>query len=180
MNDSAGGTPSAPCELTQLPLWRTAAWIERTQRILDSFERWVGRPLMAREGSPAEQAEALYFAPRVVVAHGTEPDPIFQYGNQAALDLWELDLPTLLRTPSRTTAEPMHAADRQRLLDRTAAAGFCDEYSGVRITSRGRRFRIRRAIVWNLVDADGRGVGQAATFSEWDWLDESQEEGLAP
>jgi hypothetical protein len=37
----------------------------------------------------------------------------------------------------------------------------------VRITRTGRRFKIERAIVWNLIDAAGTIHGQAATFDQW-------------
>jgi len=48
--------------------------------------------------------------------------------------------------------------------------GFIDDYSGIRISSTGRRFHIRQAIVWNVLDEDGRYAGQAATFSSWEFL----------
>ena len=39
---------------------------------------------------------------------------------------------------------------------------------GVRISAGGRRFRIDRAVVWNLVDDEGAYRGQAASFAVWD------------
>jgi hypothetical protein len=137
------------------------------QLLLDSFARWLGRELISRQGTAEEQAERLYHAPVVVVSHGTEADPVLNYGNAAALALWEMDLATLTRTPSRLTAEPVHRDERARLLARTARDGCVDDYSGIRISSTGRRFRIEQAIVWNLVDARGGYHGQAATFDRW-------------
>jgi hypothetical protein len=49
---------------------------------------------------------------------------------------------------------------------------FIDDYSGVRVSSTGRRFLIERATVWNLVDARGAYRGQAAAFSDWTPLSE--------
>jgi hypothetical protein len=49
--------------------------------------------------------------------------------------------------------------------------GFVDDYSGIRISKNGRRFRIRQATVWNLVDASGAFAGQAATFGRWEFLE---------
>jgi len=65
------------------------------------------------------------------------------------------------------TAEPLHREERAILLKRTTRNGFVDDYQGIRISSSGRRFRIERAIVWNLLDEDGNHAGQAATFSQW-------------
>jgi hypothetical protein len=135
--------------------------------LLDSYARFVGRELIPRVGSSAEQAERLFRAPFVVVSHGTEADPILNYGNAAAFALWEMTPEQLTRTPSRLTAEPMHRDERARLLERTRRDGFVDDYSGVRISRSGNRFRIERAIVWNLVDAAGVHRGQAATFDSW-------------
>lgn len=141
------------------------------QLLLDSFARLLGRELISRQGSAEVQAERLFQAPFVVVSHGTEADPILNYGNAAALALWEMDLATLTRTPSRLTAEPVHRDERARLLERTRRDGFVDDYAGIRISSTGRRFRIELAIVWNLVDAAGIHRGQAATFDRWTPLD---------
>lgn len=135
--------------------------------LLDSFARFLGRELIDRAGSEAEQADRLFHAPFVVVSHGTEADPILNYGNAAALALWEMDWATLTRTPSRLTAEPVHRDERARLLERTRRDGYVDDYAGIRVSSTGRRFRIEQAVVWNLVDAAGLLRGQAATFDRW-------------
>jgi hypothetical protein len=137
------------------------------QLLLDSFARLLGRELVSREGSPAEQAERLWQAPFVVVSHGTQADPVLNYGNAGAIALWEMTWEELTRTPSRLTAEPVHRDERARLLARTRAHGFVDDYSGVRISKTGRRFRIEQAIVWNLADVAGVHCGQAATFDRW-------------
>ena len=150
--------------------WTDAGWILRTQQILDSFARWLGSELISRTGSPEAQARRLFEAPLVVVAHGTEEDPILNYANRAAVELWETDLATLLKTPSRLTAEPVHRDERAQMLQRTREQGYIDDYQGVRITTRGRRFRIARATVWNVLDAQGHPAGQAAMFRDWTWL----------
>ena len=138
------------------PPQRQADWIERTGRLLDSYRHWLGHELIDRAGDAAAQSERLFEAPFVVVAHGEQADPIFNYANRLALQLWEMDLATLLVTPSRLTAEPVHRQERERLLERTARQGFVDDYQGIRISSTGRRFRIQRAIVWNVLDITGR------------------------
>jgi hypothetical protein len=147
------------------------AMVAHVQLLLDSFARLLGRELVPREGSPAEQAERLWQAPFVVVSHGTEADPVLNYGNARALALWELTWKELTQTPSRRTAEPVHRDERARLLARTREQGFVDDYSGIRISKTGRRFRIERAIVWNLSAAAGVHLGQAATFDRWNPLD---------
>ena len=142
------------------------AWIRQTRRMLDSFERWTGHSLIPRI-DPQSDSTALYHAEFVVVAHGTQDDPLLNFGNLAALSLWSMDLDQFLGTPSRRTAEPVHRSERAELMRRTLADGFIDDYSGIRIASDGSRFQIHRAIVWNVLDEDGEHAGQAATFSDW-------------
>ncbi len=137
------------------------------QLLLDSFARLLGRELVARKGTATDQAERLFRAPFVVVSHGTEADPILNYGSATALTLWEMTWDELTRTPSRLTAEPVHRDERARLLERTREHGYVDDYSGIRISKSGKRFRIERAIVWSLTDATGQHRGQAATFDQW-------------
>ena len=77
------------------------------------------------------------------------------YGNAAALALWEMSWEELTRTPSRLTAEAPNREERARLLEAVTRRGFIDDYSGMRISKGGRRFRISRATVWNLISETG-------------------------
>ena len=76
----------------------------------------------------------------------------------------------LTRTPSRLTAEAPNREERARLLEAVTRNGFIDNYSGVRISKTGRRFRIDRATVWNLLTPAGQPCGQAAMFDQWVFL----------
>lgn len=149
------------------PVWSRDAVAAWSQLLFDSFRHWTGRELFARTGSFADQARALFEASMVVVSHGMEPDPILNYGNHLALDLWELSWEQLVRTPSRLTAEPVNQAERARMLRAAEEQGYFDGYRGVRISSSGRRFLVEDATVWNVIDGQGIRVGQAATFSRW-------------
>ena len=139
-------------------------------RLLASHLQLTGRPLFERlpGESDAEVAERLYTAPFVVLAHGAEPDPCFNYANLAAQRLFELTWDEFIGMPSRLSAEAPERSERSRLLARVATHGFIDDYSGVRLSKSGRRFRILRATVWNVSDASGRRIGQAASFSDWE------------
>ncbi|HEY5649445.1 MAG TPA: MEKHLA domain-containing protein [Nitrospiria bacterium] len=138
--------------------------------LLKSFRHWTGRELVSMEGSDEEIADRLFQAPFVVLSHGTEEDPILNYGNQAALDLWEMDWKVFTKMPSRLTAEPGSREERARLLKEVAEKGFTDAYRGVRISQSGRRFLVERATVWNLIDDGGNYKGQAAMFRDWKYL----------
>ena len=146
------------------------ALLWHSQRILECYRILTGENLLSVEGESNVAAQALYAAPFVVVAHGTEVDPVLFYGNEAALRLWEMEWSEFTRTPSRLTAEAPEREERARLLAQVSAHGFIRNYSGIRISRTGVRFRIRHATVWNLFEADGSPCGQAATFAHWEWL----------
>jgi hypothetical protein len=149
--------------------WLGPASLLQAQRIVASHRRFTGRALLP-SAEPHALAQALFAAPFVVVSHGTEDDPVLNYGNAAALALWETTWEELTRTPSRLTAEAPERSERERLLAAVARDGFIDDYAGVRISRSGRRFRIRQATVWNLLDERGERCGQAATFATWEFL----------
>lgn len=134
----------------------------RLELVAASFTRLTGRSLVD-DATP----DRLWSAPRVIVAHGGEADPVFFYGNRLALEVFEIDFANFIRLPSRYSAEPQAREERARLLERVSRYGFIDDYSGVRISAAGRRFRIEQAVVWNLIDPLGVCHGQAATFDRW-------------
>jgi hypothetical protein len=106
----------------------------------------------------------MWEAPRAIVAHGTEVDPIFSYGNRLALQLFEMSEDEFTRLPSRLSAEPLAQEARVKLLEKVTQQGYIDGYSGMRIAKSGRRFMIMDATVWNLLDEAGVHHGQAAVF----------------
>ena len=144
------------------PQYRAPATAACIALIAESFARLLGRPLVLPAG---DVVNALWRDPRAIVAHGIEDDPVFFFGNRAALAAFESDAQQFTAMPSRLSAEMPARAERQALLDRVSQQGFIDDYAGIRISARGRRFAIRRAIVWNLLDAEGRRHGQAAVFA---------------
>jgi hypothetical protein len=140
-------------------------------RLIASLRRWTGRDLVDRGLPPAEQARRLFYAPYIVLSHDLSPDPLLNYANLAGLRLFDLTWEQLICLPSRQTAEPVHREERARLLQAVTRQGYIDDYRGIRISRTGRRFRIERATVWNLLDENEAPYGQAATFSEWQYLD---------
>ncbi len=138
--------------------------------LLSSYRHWLKRDLPLPMQSGLSQAEALFAADFALVSHGVEVDPFFNYGNGTALRLFELEWESFVRLPSRTSAEMNDRRARARLLDAVYSQGYVDDYAGVRISASGRRFRIERAVVWNLIDERGCFRGQAACFNHWIFL----------
>ncbi len=138
---------------------------KRLRLIVASHQRLTGKPLIDHVPMDAVALRsAVWNAPRAIVAHGIEDDPIFFYGNRIALQLFEMDFAEFARLPSRLSTEPQAQETRVKLLEKVTRQGYVDDYSGMRIAKSGRRFMIADATVWNLVDESGTYDGQAAVF----------------
>lgn len=130
--------------------------------LVTSFERLTGRPLLS--GPVDDLPRALFHHPQPLVSHGVQADPVFRYGNAAALALWQMDWEAFTRLPSRNSAQPDPdiQSDRAALLAEALRKGWVADYSGIRISARGQRFRISDTILWTVTDAAGIRHGQAA------------------
>jgi hypothetical protein len=153
-----------------MSIWKQPEIIRWSQILATSFQGLLDRQLIDNYSTPEQLAEALFHAPFIVVSHGIQADPILNYGNQAALQLWDLSWDKFTQTPSRLTAEAENQAIREKMLTQVTNQGYIDNYSGVRISSAGRRFLIEKTVIWNLTDESGNSCGQAATFPDWDLL----------
>jgi hypothetical protein len=138
---------------------------ERLRLIVESYQRLTGKELIANAPIDiAKLREAVWNAPCAIVAHGSEDDPIFFYGNRLALKYFEMNFEEFTRLASRLSAEPLAREERAKLLGKVTQQGFVDNYSGMRIAKSGRRFMIADGTVWNLLDTADVHQGQAAVF----------------
>lgn len=143
---------------------------QHAQRLLASYRHWFGTDLLEPGATAADTARRLFEAEFAVLSHDTAADPLFNYANRAGLALFEMDWRQLLATPSRASAEPVKQEERDRLMAQVTRQGYIDNYSGVRISHSGKRFRIDNARVWNLLADDGSYAGQAALLTSWQYL----------
>ena len=135
--------------------------VQHAELLLSSFRELTGTPLVQ-----GETAEAVYHAPFPILSHTTDSDPILNYGNLTAQHLFELPWSKFTQMPSRLTAEPGLRSERASMFDRMRKIGWIDDYEGIRISASGKRFRMRAGIIWTITDANGKRVGEAATFKD--------------
>lgn len=147
--------------------WEQPATIQLSYQMFKSFDYWLKRPLIEIEDSPEAIAIALFEAPFALMAHGTEADPIFSYGNRMALEHFGMDWESFTKTPSRCSAEPLEQEERERLLQASKRQGFIPKFQVIRVTRSGQRFHIEDGILWNLLDEQRQYCGQAAIYSQW-------------
>ncbi|MDD2660936.1 MAG: MEKHLA domain-containing protein [Methylococcales bacterium] len=152
------------------PTERNNFLVEHVLDIRNSYRRLLLKELIPEIQTDELSARQLFHAPFAVVSHDTASDPVFNYANLKALELFELSWEDFIHLPSRMSAEPINQAGREQLLAEVTEKGYIDHYEGVRISSTGKRFLIRNAIIWNLMDKNNSYKGQAACFSQWRFL----------
>lgn len=143
------------------------ALARQTRLLCESYQHWTGMRLIDADYDTAEAVDELMNAPFAVASHNTLDDPVFNYANNAALQLFGMERDEMMGLPSRFSAEPMVREERSSLLERVTQQGYVDDYSGIRIAKGGLRFLIRNAVVWNLIDERGDYKGQAALIRDW-------------
>ncbi|VAX09698.1 hypothetical protein MNBD_GAMMA26-1162 [hydrothermal vent metagenome] len=156
-------TSQAPCQDNEF-------LAEHVMLLQSSYQRLTGRLLFPHAAGVLETAKVAFSAPFVLVSHNTLEDPVFNYANRAALKLFEMPWSEFTQLRSRESAEPANQQERARLLADVTNKGFCEGYSGIRISKTGKRFWIRDVTVWNLTDDSGCYQGQAAVYANWEYL----------
>lgn len=137
------------------------------QLLADSYMKLLKRPLAPPDMSVADAAHWLYeSAPFGILAHNTDADPVFVYGNKTAQRLFDYGWNELTALPSRLSAEAPDREERRVFLEQVQREGFVEGYRGIRVTRSGERFWIENAIVWQLINRDGVYRGQAALLPE--------------
>lgn len=143
--------------------------LSQTELLTSSYKTLLGRNLV--EGDTMENmAEQIYNADFVVLSHDGAEDPCFNFANKKAQELFEFNWNEFQGMPSRLSAEADLREEREKMLAIATKQGFYEGYKGVRISKSGKRFFIDKCTIFNLLDEKGKKVGQAATFSHWDFL----------
>lgn len=139
-----------------------------TSILLNSYSRYLGKELIFRTGNAHQDAQNLIQSEWVVLSCNADVDPVLNFANLRALQLWEWD--QMIQTKAKETAEPDERNLREQLLKQVQLNGYAENYTGVRISRTGKRFLIQKACVWNLVSNSGVYLGQSAAFKSWEYL----------
>ncbi len=117
-----------------------------------------------------EQAKQAFNSDYVLLAHNGSEDPIFNYANQTALNLFEMSWEEITNMPSKYSAESDERGQREKFIAEVTENGYSKDYSGIRISKTGKRFEIKNVILWNVYDEENNRIGQAAMFDEYEYL----------
>jgi MEKHLA domain len=154
-----------PIESMALPAPENNYQREHVLILLNNFKRWTDRDLMAEyEFSMDTLGEQVFNADFYLLSHDRSANPILTYGNQQALDLWEVSWAELTTMYSQATAKPIDRQARAAMMEQVKRHNYLDGYSGVRISKTGKEFKILDGVIWNLFRDNGEAYGQAAWF----------------
>lgn len=137
--------------------------------LTESYERVCGKPFPIA-GSKRPLVEALYDSKFILVSHGIEKDPIFNYANLAAQSLWGMNWEIFTQLPSRLSAKADKTEERGTALEEALAKGYISNYEGIRVDASGKEFHIKNVTLWNMMDETGIQHGQAALFDQWHYV----------
>ena len=71
-------------------IWEQPKIIEHSTLLAWCYKHWTNKDLIPDLENTTDLARKMYEAPFVIVSHGTEPDPVFNYANKKAQELWQL------------------------------------------------------------------------------------------
>ncbi len=154
----------------EYPAEKNCFLVEHAVVIRESYRRLLLKELIPDVQSDRQFAKQLFYAPFAVVSHDTASDPVFNYANLKALELFELSWEDFTCLPSRLSAEAVNQTKRDQVLAKVSEKGYIDHYEGIRISSTGKRFLIKNTMIWNLTDKNNHYKGQAAWFDQWAFL----------
>jgi hypothetical protein len=138
--------------------------------ITSSLKKMANIEIVDPSLSLEEQAKQVFHSKYVLLAHNASDDPIFNYANQSALDLFEMSWDEFTNMPSKYSAESDERGNREKFINEVEAKGYSKDYSGIRISKTGKRFEIKNVILWNVYDSENKRIGQAALFDEYSYL----------
>ena len=155
-----------------LPESARAFTARHTGHLAESLLKYAGKELVSewRSRAAGVLAQDVFYSDFVLLSHGTELDPVLNYGNFSALELWGMPWKEFTRMPSRLTAEPDQWEDRAELLRAVERDGHACAQRESRITAAGTRFQIKEITIWRVDGPQGERAGIAAMFDDWEFL----------
>jgi quinol monooxygenase YgiN len=139
--------------------------------IVRSLKHLTKRELFPGITDAAAIQSAVLTAPYVVIAQNAAPDPTLLYANSAASALFGLTGEDVGKLPTRLLGRDERARLPAAAAHSAPRGLFNDAITGVRVSKdASRAFRIKDAIVWQILDFENGNVprGSAALFSKWD------------
>jgi hypothetical protein len=135
--------------------------------VSNSLQRFYGKSLYEEISLavPAVTADVHSNERHVVISHGTQEDPIYNYANKAGLQFSGYSEDEFVQLPSRYSApDGSLRADRSVIVQHVIQHGWAIIPEAIRQNKAGQCFLVQRILFFNVYDDNGNRIGQAATF----------------
>ena len=102
-----------------------------------------------------------------IASHSLEDVHLFNYANEAMLNLFKMPRDEFIGLPSHQSANEINRKERESLLAQVRKTGIVENYQGSRVKKNGDTFLIKKATVWNVSNNDGQVHSQAVIIFDW-------------
>mmetsp|Transcript_14710 Transcript_14710/g.23932 ORF Transcript_14710/g.23932 Transcript_14710/m.23932 type:complete len:173 (-) Transcript_14710:2202-2720(-) len=146
------------------PLIADSEVMQRHVHLLqESYKHYTGKQL---GGEEMATWEALHNSEAFVLASvGIQDDPIFNYGNRAAMNVFKLDWDEFTQFPGRYSADEENRESREKLLKMANQAEYLPDVEAIRVDAEKRRFKLVDAELFTVLSGDKQTrIGQAVWF----------------
>src|SRR6476659_4618299 len=99
-----------------MEIWMNPDTVKHCKLIEKNYKFWTGKELFEGRLNELELSEKMYNAPFVILSHGIQADPIYNYVNLKAQQLWEYTWDEMIKLPSRRSAGTNETAQRLELI----------------------------------------------------------------
>jgi len=99
-----------------------------------------------------------------VLSHGIQADPIYNYGNQAALTLFGHTIESLCRTPSRRSTLPTLEQNRATIIADIEKSDYGYFHNALRCSTSGKIWVMSEILYWKVYNDEGKHIGAAAFY----------------
>jgi hypothetical protein len=153
-----------------------APWADEVSNLLlglvgISHKKYLARPLLEPEPSEEQRAAAIWEAPFVLMVHDDSEACLLEYGNRAAMALFEMEYLDFFGTSSFALVHPDAEVQQEWIWSLRDAEERFEKYVVVPrlrlMAASGRALVARDALVFRVDSLEDEPIGQAVVFSKW-------------
>ena len=138
-----------------------------------SHKKYLARPLLEPEPAEEQRAAALWQAPFVLMVHDDSEECALEYGNQAAMKLFEMEYLDFFGTSSFALVHPDAEVQQDWIWSLRDVEERFEKYAVVPrlrlMSATGRALVARAVLVFRVDSLEDEPIGQAVLFSKWQY-----------
>ncbi len=155
-----------------------APWADEVSTLLlglvsISHKKYLAKPVLEPEPSEEQRAAAFWEVPFVLMVHDDSEQCLLEYGNKAALALFEMEYLDFFGTSSFAIVAPDETVQQDWIWAMRDVEERFEKYTVVpklrMMSSTGRPFVAKDVLVFRVDSLEDEPIGQAVMFSKWQY-----------